>query len=193
MTQLDAITVGIDADTSAFRREINECTRMADGFGRAMTRALVDATVRGRDFGDVMRSLALRLSSTAVNAAMRPLEKGLDKIFESIFGGGPQKAGAPLNILPPAARGFAKGGVIATPSYFPLGAGLGLAGEKGAEAILPLARGADGRLGVRSESPARPLHVTVHVATPDAASFRRSEAYLSATVARAVARGERGL
>jgi phage-related minor tail protein len=88
---------------------------------------------------------------------------------------------------------FAKGGVIATPSYFPLGTSLGLAGERGAEAILPLARGADGRLGVRSESDARPLNVTVNISTPDAASFRRSESYVSAAIARAVARGERSL
>jgi hypothetical protein len=39
----------------------------------------------------------------------------------------------------------------------------------------------------------RPLAVTVNVSTPDAASFRRSEAYLSGTIARAVARGERSL
>ena len=43
---------------------------------------------------------------------------------------------------------FAKGGVIAAPGYFPMGGGLGLAGEAGPEAIMPLARGSDGRLGV---------------------------------------------
>jgi phage-related minor tail protein len=93
-----------------------------------------------------------------------------------------------MNILP-----FAKGGVIATPSYFPTGASLGLAGERAAEAILPLARGADGRLGVRAGGEARPMNVTVHISTPDAASFRRSEAYVAGPIARAVARGERSL
>lgn len=55
--------------------------------------------------------------------------------------------GSVLNVMP-----FAKGGVVATPSYFPLGNTLGVAGERGAEAILPLARGGDGRLGVRAEN-----------------------------------------
>ena len=83
---------------------------------------------------------------------------------------------------------------MAAPTYFPLRGGLGLMGEQGAEAILPLARGADGRLGVRtSGANDRPVAVTVHIATPDADSFRRSEAQVSAALARAVARGRRGL
>lgn len=89
---------------------------------------------------------------------------------------------------------FAAGGVISSPAYFPVGRGLGVMGEAGAEAILPLARGADGRLGVRSEGQAaRPLSVNVQVSTPDAESFRRSEAQVAAAIARAVARGSRAL
>jgi phage-related minor tail protein len=69
-------------------------------------------------------------------------------------------------------------------------------GEQGAEAILPLARGSDGRLGVRSATggaSSRPVSVTVNVAATDADSFRRSEAQVAAALARAVARGQRGL
>ncbi len=58
---------------------------------------------------------------------------------------------------------------------------------------MPLARGPDGRLGVRSGGGGRPLSVTVNVSTPDAESFRRSEAQVSAALARAVARGQRGM
>ncbi|MFD1282985.1 phage tail tape measure protein, partial [Methylobacterium goesingense] len=35
--------------------------------------------------------------------------------------------------------------------------------------------------------------VTIHIATPDLESFRRSEAQVAAGLARAVARGRRGL
>jgi phage-related minor tail protein len=74
-----------------------------------------------------------------------------------------------------------------------MGRGLGLMGERGAEAVMPLARGPDGRLGVRTGGGGgRPVSVTVNVSTPDAASFRRSEAQVSAALARAVARGQRG-
>ena len=189
MTQIDGITVVVEADTRAFHRAMNEAAALANGFGSTLTRAFEGAIVRGRDFGDVLRSLALRLSSMAIGAAFKPLEQGFGSLMENLLSGkGASAVGAPMNIMP-----FARGGVIAAPTYFPHGPSLGLAGERGAEAILPLSRGADGKLGVRAEANARPLTVSVNVSTPDAASFRRSEAYLSGVIARAVARGERSL
>ncbi|WP_245435488.1 phage tail tape measure protein [Microvirga calopogonii] len=121
------------------------------------------------------------------------LVKGLGSIVGSLFGGGGSafaKGGAFSRgmVMP-----FAQGGVIGAPTYFPLGRGLGLMGEQGAEAVMPLARGPDGRLGVRGGGGGRPLSVTVNVTTPDAESFRRSEAQVSAALARAVARGQRGM
>jgi phage-related minor tail protein len=99
-------------------------------------------------------------------------------------GAGSQAAG----IVP-----FASGGVIAAPSYFPMpSGGLGLAGEAGPEAIVPLARATDGRLGV-SMAGGAPVSISVQIATPDLASFQRSEAYLTGQIARAVARGQRNL
>jgi phage-related minor tail protein len=88
---------------------------------------------------------------------------------------------------------FAQGGVIASPIAFPLaGNRTGVAGERGAEAILPLARGPDGRLGVRAEAGGA-INVTFNVATPDVEGFRRSETQLAALLARAVAQGQRNL
>jgi phage-related minor tail protein len=130
----------------------------------------------------------LRLSSLALNAAFKPVEQGIASMFQNLFSG--FNGGGQML---PAVTPFAKGGVVAAPSYFPMGTGLGLAGERGAEAILPLARGADGRMGVRADAGNSPLTVTVNIATQDAASFRRSETYLSSMIARAVARGERSL
>lgn len=43
---------------------------------------------------------------------------------------------------------FAKGGVVGGPTIFPFANGVGLMGEAGPEAIMPLSRGADGKLGV---------------------------------------------
>jgi len=178
---------------SEFEREMNEATRLAQGFGRAMTQAFQQAVVQGKDLDDVLKGLMLRLSSMALRAALKPIEDGLSGMLEGLFGGifgqpGQTGGAAQTSVIP-----FAKGGVVAAPTYFPLGPSLGLAGEKGAEAILPLSRGSDGRLGVRTQGEARPLAVTVNVSTPDAASFRRSEAYLSGAIARAVSRGERSL
>jgi phage-related minor tail protein len=63
-------------------------------------------------------------------------------------------------------------------------------GEAGPEAVMPLSRGADGRLGVRAGGGTAPtINVTIQAADLD--SFKRSEAQVSASLARAVARGRR--
>jgi tape measure domain-containing protein len=43
---------------------------------------------------------------------------------------------------------YAKGGIVDRPMMFPFAKGIGLMGEAGPEAIMPLKRGADGKLGV---------------------------------------------
>lgn len=45
---------------------------------------------------------------------------------------------------------FAAGGVVDRPTIFPMANGMGLMGEAGAEAIMPLRRAPDGRLGVEA-------------------------------------------
>jgi len=122
------------------------------------------------------------------------LLKGIGSLFGSLFGGG---GAAPFARGGVVSRGmvmpFAQGGVVGAPTYFPLGRGLGLMGERGAEAVMPLARGPDGKLGVRSGGAGRSAAITVNISTPDVESFRRSEAQVSAALARAVARGQRGM
>ena len=86
--------------------------------------------------------------------------------------------------------------VLLLPAAFPLAGGaMGLMGEAGPEAILPLARGPDGRLGVRSggASNGRPVTVNVTIQTRDAESFLRSRSQVAGVVARAAERGGRNL
>ena len=73
---------------------------------------------------------------------------------------------------------------------FPMRGGVGLMGEAGAEAILPLGRGADGKLGVRAQGRAS-VSVVFNIATPDVAGFQRSQSQLAAQMSRALARGQR--
>lgn len=88
---------------------------------------------------------------------------------------------------------FAHGGVLSAPAVFPVAGGrLGVAGEAGPEAILPLSRTGDGRLGVRAQGGGA-VSITFNVTTPNAESFRRSESQIAAMLNRAVARGERNL
>lgn len=189
MADDDILSTGATLDSLTLKTRDLESS--ANGFARAMTRAFATSVTGGKQFDDVLKSLALKLSDMAVKLAFKPLEKSLSGSLASLFSG---LTGTGNATLQENARGavkpFAAGGVIGTPTYFPmLGGGVGLAGEAGPEAIMPLRRGADGRLGVASDGGGG--NVTVHIATPDAESFRRSESYVAGQIARAVARGRR--
>jgi len=184
----------ISGKFEGLRERTRDLTSGSNAFGKAITTAFAQGATGAKSFDSVLKSLALRLSSLSLNLALKPLTGalagGLGKLFSGglsdASGDGAADAGAPI-------QPFAKGGVIASPTYFPLSPGrTGLAGEAGPEAIMPLARGPDGRLGVAA-SGGGAQHVTVNIATPDAESFRRSETYLTGLIARAVARGQRGL
>jgi phage-related minor tail protein len=186
-----ALTFTIDADTRPLEAQLADVARAGARFSSALSQSFVDLTLRGKGFGDVLRSLALRLSEIALKAAFKPLTDAIGGSLAGLVTGAAFARGGVI------ARGlpvpFAQGGVIASPIAFPLAGGrLGLAGERGPEAILPLARGPDGRLGVRAEG-STGITVTFNVNTPDAESFRRSETQLAALLARAVAQGQRNL
>ncbi|MEP9379735.1 phage tail tape measure protein [Aquabacter sp. CN5-332] len=189
---IDSVSVAIAADTRAFRAELANTERLARGFASTLADAFTGVAVRGKDVDDVVEGIGQRFSNLALNLALKPVEQGIAGAFSSVLGISPFAKGGV--IAEGAVRPFAKGGVVAAPTYFPLAGGAGLMGEKGAEAILPLARGADGALGVRMEGSGGPhASVVVNVSTPDAGAFRRSDVYLSGLVARAVARGQRGV
>lgn len=181
------LTVVIDADTSDLQAQLAEASRLGTRFGNTLAGAFSDLAVRGKGLGDVLRTVGLRLSDLVLKAAFKPLGNALAGLFSGVgfAKGGALRGGMPVP--------FAQGGVIASPIGFPLaGNRVGIAGERGAEAILPLARGPDGSLGVRA-SGAPAINVTFNVATPDVESFQRSETQIAALLARAVAQGQRNL
>ena len=174
--------------TDKARSSTNALGVSATQFAKAMSKAFGDAVIGGKQFDDVLKQLALRLSGMAVTNAFKPIAKDILGSLNGVFGNSTGTGTGTGTIQP-----FAAGGVIGAPSYFPLASGgVGLAGEAGPEAIVPLTRGSDGRLGVGMVGASAPS-ITVQIATPDAASFRRSEAYVTGQIARAVARGQRGM
>jgi phage-related minor tail protein len=187
---------GFNADTlDQLQLKTRDLEQGANNFASAMSRAFATSLVGGKQFDDVLKSLALRLSDLSLRIAFRPLERTLASGLESLFSG---LSGLGGNVSLTAASGavkpFATGGVIGSPTYFPLAqGGIGLAGEAGPEAIMPLARGADGRLGVRNDGGSGGARVVINISTPDTDSFRRSESYVAGQIARAVARGQRAL
>lgn len=174
----ETVTVDIDANLDPFRDALKDLTKLSDSFGAQLTSALKSAVLGGQELDDILRRIGLNLAGMALNQGLKPLQSLISGLIGGLLPGG----GASVTA-------FAKGGVISSPSYFPTGGGLGLAGEAGPEAVLPLARGADGRLGVASASGGGGLSVVFNVTATDAASFRKSEAQITGMLARAVSRG----
>ena len=68
---------------------------------------------------------------------------------------------------------YANGGVVGSPTMFPMSGGnTGLMGEAGPEAILPLKRGPDGKLGVESSGGSVVVNQTINVSTGVAQTVR---------------------
>ena len=196
MPEIDEpIKIPVDADFSGFRLAMTDMQTETKRFGSVFSGTISSAIRNGKSFEDTLKALALRLSDVALKAGLKPLENlasglfgqvasGLGNFTSSLFSG----SGAQSSIIP-----FAKGGVVSSPTFFNAGSSLGVMGEAGSEAILPLSRGADGRLGVKAGGGGAPVNVTFNISTPDVQGFRKSEGQISAMLARTVGRGRRGL
>jgi phage-related minor tail protein len=175
-------------DVDAIRRSLDGVDVSAERVSRSLTRAFAGAVAGGKSLDDTLRNVALSLSNVALSAGLKPLQQGLSSALSSL---GSSIGGGNIGAIP--VTPFADGGVVSRPTFFGAGGGLGLMGERGAEAIMPLARGPDGRLGVAaSGGGSGATHVNVNITTPDVAGFQRSQVQIAGALARAVARGRRG-
>lgn len=172
-------------------REVNT---LSTGIGGGLRRAFDGLVFDGLKLSDALKMVARSMVDTVYNVAMRPVQNavggaiagGIGSLFQGLMPfaeGGAFSAG---RVMP-----FASGGVVTAPTMFPMRGGTGLMGEAGPEAIMPLARGADGRLGVQVQGGAAPVHVTMHVTTPDVRGFARSQGQIAAELGRLVGRGMR--
>ncbi|MEL7398415.1 MAG: phage tail tape measure protein [Pseudomonadota bacterium] len=163
------------------------------GFSRGLTRALRGAVLHGDSLSDALENLANSMINAAFNAAVRPVSNHIggllgDGLSNLVGGILPFEKGAPFS--QGRVQPFASGGIVSSPTTFPMRGGTGLMGEAGPEAIMPLSRGADGRLGVRAMG-GRAINVTMNVSTPDVEGFRRSRAQVAAQLGRAIGAGSR--
>ncbi len=181
-------TSAVAADLSSIRAAMDGVDLSAARVSRTLARAFSDALTQGRAFEDTLKQIGARLSAMALESALKPAVQGvgsaLTNALSGLLGGG----GVSIPVTP-----FAEGGVVAAPTFFGASGGLGLMGERGAEAIVPLSRGPDGRLGLAAPRDQHAVAVTVNISTPDVEGFRRGQGQIEAALARAVARGRRGL
>ena len=68
-------------------RSCTDLQGLADGFGRAMTTAFRRSVVDGKRLQDVLKSLALGLSSRALNQALAPIGQGIGNALSNALGG----------------------------------------------------------------------------------------------------------
>lgn len=159
-------------------RQVRELTEAHERLAEAQQRAAQFATdlfmaavQGGDDFRDTLRNILLQIARMQAMAAFQNLFSGMGS------------AGGPLSfLLAPSANGnvfsggktvpFASGGVVSSPTMFPMrGNETGLMGEAGPEAIMPLKRGKDGKLGVksegRSETPQQSVPTIINVMDPE--------------------------
>ncbi|MGI1663325.1 phage tail tape measure protein [Palleronia sp. KMU-117] len=168
--------------------------RLSTGISRSLRQSFDGLILDGKKLSDVLGGLARSMVETAYSAAMRPVTDSLGGLvasgIEGLVGGMlPFARGASFTqgrVMP-----FAQGGIVSGPVAFPMRGGTGLMGEAGPEAIMPLTRGADGRLGVRSDGGGRAVQVVMNISTPDVEGFRRSQSRVASQLGRALGRGQR--
>jgi phage-related minor tail protein len=172
-------------------REVNT---LSSGIGGGLRRAFDGLVFDGVKLSDALRGVARTMADTVYGVAMKPVQTALGgAIAQGLNGllGGlmPFEKGGAFSqgrVMP-----FAKGGVVAQATAFPMRGATGLMGEAGPEAIMPLARGADGRLGVQAAGASRPVTVVMNITTPDVQGFQRSQTQIAAQAQRMLARGQR--
>lgn len=188
-----------EAELSRLRQSMiltgREVGTLTGGIERGLRRAFDGLIFDGLKLSDALKNVGQGIANTVYSIAMRPVGQA---VAGTIAGGMNQMLSGAL----PFAQGggfvqgrvmpFASGGVVSTPTHFPMRNATGLMGEAGPEAIMPLKRGADGRLGVAAQGgAARPVNVTINVSTPDVAGFQRSQSQIAGQLGRILARGDR--
>ena len=140
-----------DAALEEFGQTVEEVEKKTIDWGNiseqavnGISGAFIDMAINGKNsFEDFAQSFLVNIAKMIAQQAILNALSGTS--FGAAIGladGGVINRG---NITP-----FASGGVVNSPTVFPMANGVGLMGEAGPEAIMPLSRGSDGKLGVSS-------------------------------------------
>lgn len=149
----------------ALSTRLSRLDEITQQFGKSLSRALATGIAQGRSFDTILQTLGQKLIEISLRAAFRPLETALSGSFSGLFSG---------------LTGNLTGSTGLFTDMF------GSSGASGADLLGAPARSSGKAAG-------QGISITMHVSTPDADSFRRSEAQVSSALARAVARGQRSL
>ena len=194
-----SMVAAFDGELSRMRETMvftgREVNTLSNGISGGLRKAFDGLVFDGMKLNDALKSVANTIVDTVYSIAMKPVTGALGGLLAQGVTG-MMGAGMPFanggaftqgRVMP-----FAKGGVVAAPTAFPMRGATGLMGEAGPEAIMPLTRGADGRLGVQaSGGGGRPVTVVMNITSPDVQGFQRSQSQIAAQAQRMLARGQR--
>ena len=178
-TEVEAIKASADAmaqsqeKTRRMTEEVSLAKDVAKGFFSDISQELRNGATIWEAFGTAAENALNKIADKLISMAV-------DDLFNAAFpgssggGGAGGIAGTIMNLFGGSAGGgvgvgsgftfakggafragnvipFASGGMVSSPTVFPMSRGrTGLMGEAGPEAIMPLRRGSDGRLGVQA-------------------------------------------
>lgn len=167
---------------------------LSSGMARGLRKSLDGVVYGTMTMQDALKSLQTSMLDTVYDRAVSPVTDHVGGLLG-------QGLGTIMNAFLPFAKGgafaqgrvtpFANGGIVNGPTRFAMRGGTGLMGEAGPEAIMPLARGPGGKLGVRAEGGGRAVNVVMNITTPDVDGFKRSQGQIAAQMNRALGRGRR--
>ena len=197
----------LTADFTSELVEAGEAMKTLDGQSGKLSKSLSfslrtafdRAVFGGERLGDVFRGLASSVAGKALDTALKPVTTGLSGALTGVLGGIGKSLIPGIGFADGGAfssgrvRAFARGGVVTGPTAFPMRGATGLMGEAGPEAIMPLSRGPDGKLGVAARGRQATQQITVNIAAQDVQSFQRSRGQIAAQLARAVRSGQSAL
>ncbi|HJO49703.1 phage tail tape measure protein [Sulfitobacter pontiacus] len=191
------LVAGFDAELRRMRSALaatgKDVATLEKGLSRGLRRAFDGVAFDGMKLSDALSTVARSMVNTTYNAAMKPvsdhvgglISQGVGSLVQGIL---PFADGAPFSqgrVMP-----FAQGGIVSTATGFGMRGGVGLMGEAGPEAIMPLARGPDGKLGVKGGASGGTT-VVMNITTPDVQGFQRSQSQIAAQLSRALNTGNR--
>ena len=191
------LVAGFDTELRRMRSALaatgKDVATLEKGLSRGLRKAFDGVAFDGMKLSDALSTVARSMVNTTYNAAMKLvtdhvgglISQGVGSLMQGIL---PFADGAPFSqgrVMP-----FAQGGIVSTATGFGMRGGMGLMGEAGPEAIMPLARGPDGKLGVKGGASGGTT-VVMNITTPDVQGFQRSQSQIAAQLSRALNAGNR--
>ena len=95
----DKTAIRIEADISDFESAMAEMEDASRQFASAFTHSMRTAIASGRDFDDVLRSIAARLAGKALDRALAPLQNMLGHALANALPSRPAAAGSDASLI----------------------------------------------------------------------------------------------